>query len=107
MAVQDDDFDPKQAIAALLANLEQPDKFAHLFCEAAKKQKAIDDVLKENIRALIKHDIEVINSIKYLQRQVDKEDWKFFLKKMGTSSWAILLLMLGAMLQALSGKYLG
>lgn len=101
-----DDFDPREAIAKLSANLEQPDKFAKLFCEAAEQQKSIDAVLKKNIKQLIQSDNDIADSIKSFQREVDKEDWRRFIKKFGGFIYSIGLLIIGAVLQALSKKFL-
>lgn len=101
-----DDYAPKEAFDKLAANLEQPDKFAKVFCEAAEGQKSIDIILKKNIKEVIKSDKETYDFLKEIIRTVDKEDWKSFLSKIGSLGWAILLLVLGAILQALSRHYL-
>lgn len=107
MATPDDDFsDARKAIEALSANLQQPDKFAETFCEAAKKQKAIENVLKDNIRSLIETDKETREFIKSMLREVEAEDWRLFLKKGGGIIITIGALILGAILQGLSRKYL-
>lgn len=100
-------WDSKSAYTTLAANLEQPDKFAQIFCEAASKQKSIDNVLKDNTKSLIKSDKETRDMLKELLREVNKEDWRFFLNKIGAIGWAVILLVVGAILQGLSRKYLG
>jgi len=35
----DDNYDPRKEIEKLQANLHQPDKFAEIFCTAARTQK--------------------------------------------------------------------
>lgn len=102
-----DDFSPQDTLRRLSENLEQPDKFAQIFCDAAKTQKNIDETLKLVVKNLIKNDKETIDTIKDYQRQVDKEDWKNFIKKIGATGWAIIMLIVGAILQALSRKFLG
>ena len=82
-------------------------KFAEIFCQAAGKQKSIDKVLKDNIRELIKSDKETREMPKELLREVDQEDWRRFVKKVGTPAWAIGLIIIGATLQALSRKFFG
>ncbi|HDV5783368.1 TPA: hypothetical protein RJD83_000280 [Legionella pneumophila] len=106
MAVEED-FDPRGAIDSLRANLEQPDKFAELFCNAAAKQKSIDNVLKDIVRELLKHDKETVERIKTIQKEVNKDDWKTIIKKIGVSGWSILLLIIGALISGLSRKYFG
>jgi DNA-binding ferritin-like protein len=101
MTETNDDYNPQKSIEKLTANLEQPDKFAEIFCQAADKQKSIDKVLRDTVRTLIKCDEETRTMMKELLREVEKEDWKHFLKKVGTSGWAVFLLCLGALLQGI------
>lgn len=67
-----DDFDPNEAIRKLSATIEQPDKFAEIFCTAAKTQKNIDTALKDLIKDLLQHDHVARNIIKSIIREVDK-----------------------------------
>lgn len=101
-----DDFSPNQLIKSLSEKIEQPDKFAHVFCEAAKSQKTIDEVLKEIIRKLLKHDYETIEHLKALQRQVDREDWRYVVKKVGLTGWSIIMVILGAIITALARHFI-
>ena len=100
-----DDFDPKQSYIKLSASLEQPDKFAEIFCSAAKKQKSIDNVLKENIIELLQKDNEARNQIKSLLREIEKEDWRAFIKKGGSFILPLIYLVAGALLTGLSRKF--
>ena len=103
---QNDEYNPKKQLEKVTATLEQPDKFAIVFCKALESQKSIDTALKKVVKTLIKEDIETITSLKKYQREVDREDWKNFLKKMGVLGWSIIMLALGAILQTLSHKFL-
>ena len=106
-----DDFNPKQAYESLSANIEQPDKFAQLFCKAAASQKSIDNVLKKTFRNLLSKDHQTIERVKQLQREINKEDWRSFLNKIGWTGWALIWAIFGgtllAVAQAISKKYLG
>ncbi len=104
---KDDDFDPKQAISELSASIQQPDRFAQIFCEAAKKQKAIDEVLKETFRNLIKNDPDTQNIIKGFIREVEKEDFKSWIKRVGRGLSYLFALIAGAVMQALLRKFSG
>lgn len=104
---QGDDWDPKKAFDKVSASLEQPDKFAEIFCKAASSQKSIDKVLTDNFKSLLQNDNDVRCQIKGLLREVDKEDWRSFIRKIGTPAWAVILVVVGAILQALSRKYFG
>lgn len=99
-----EDYNPKALIAKLSASLEQPDKFAEIFCAAAKKQKDIDNVLKENIRSIIKDDNETRAQLKTLLREIEKEDLKLFLKKGGNALVMLLSALGGGLITALVGK---
>lgn len=97
---QGEDYDPRAAITKLSANLEQPDKFAEIFCAAAKKQKDIDNILKENIRDIIKNDSPSRAQLKGLLREIEQEDLKFFLKKGGSALVVFLSILAGALINA-------
>jgi len=107
----EDNYDARAEIQELHANFHQPDKFAKTFIEAARTQKSIDKELRKIIKNLIKTDQDTIDTIKSFQRQVDKEDWRFFIKKigliglgfisLGTSTIAVLII------QILTKKFLG
>lgn len=106
MITQADDFNPQKEIAKIRSNFEQPDKFAQIFSKAAKKTKAIDEVIKYNIRDVMIRDYEMMNFLKKILREVEKEDWKNAIKKIGSIGSAVLLMAIGAILQALSRRYL-
>ena len=106
MTTSPDDFNPKQAYDALSANIEQPERFAQLFCKAAKKQKSIDEVLKNVIRDLLDNDQKTIDRVKRLQRDVDKEDWRNFIKKVGLVGWSIIMVAIGAAITIILKKYI-
>jgi len=89
-----DDFDPNEAIRKLSATIEQPDKFAEVFCTAAKTQKNIDTALKELIKDLLQHDHSARAIIKSIIREVDKEDWRHYAKKIGLVGWSIILVLI-------------
>jgi hypothetical protein len=95
----------KAAINHLLAHIEQPNKFAELFCEAARKQKDIDHTLKITITNLIAHDKDARALMKGLIREIETEDWKFFLQKIGTTGIAVGSLITGVFLTALFGYF--
>lgn len=102
-----DDFDIKNMVLNLSANLEQPDKFAEIFCKAAEKQKSIDAVLKNIVREVLKYDNDTLEHIKIVQRQVNNEDWRSFIKRIGIAGWSISMLVIGAIITGLSRKYFG
>lgn len=103
----EEDFDPRGAIDSLRANLEQPDKFSDIFCNAAKTQKSIDNVLKDTIRELLKHDKETLEHVKNVQRQVNKEDIRNIIKQIGWGGWTLITVIITAIITSLIRKYIG
>lgn len=103
----DEDFDPNKAIRNLSANLEQPDKFAEIFCKAAKKQKDIDNILKDTIKNLLQHDNETRKMIKDMLREIEKEDWKKFLKKIGMAGWSLIVAGTSAIITIFATSFIG
>lgn len=99
-----DNFNLAQAVDLIAANLHQPDRFSQIFCEAAKKQKDIDNILKENIRFLLQHDNETRTSIKAMIREVEKEDFRFLLKKGLFAVYGVSMLLIGAIITAIVSK---
>lgn len=104
---QGDDWDPKKAFDKVSASLEQPDKFVEIFCKAATSQKSIDKVLTDNFKSLLQHDNDVRYQIKGLFREVDKEDWRSYVRKIGAPAWAVILVAMGALLQSLFRHFFG
>jgi hypothetical protein len=104
VATLNDDYDPRQLIQELSANLTQPDKFAEIFCTAAKTQKRIDEVLNERIRDLLKNDNDSKNAITLIIKDYDKEGWKFLGKKLALIIWSLLLIVIGVLADKFLGK---
>lgn len=70
--------------------LTKPDRFAQIFCEAAKAHKGIDNVLKDVLIELLKKDIEVQKSIEIIVENVDRGYGRLLLGKAGWAIWAII-----------------
>jgi hypothetical protein len=100
-----EDYDLKASYKELSANLMQPHKFAKIFCEAARSQTPIVEVLQENIKKLIKTDPDTARSIKEYQQQVNKDDLMFTLKKTLDYFRAITLMILGGIFTAIIKRY--
>lgn len=100
-STDDENFIPKEALRKISASLDQPDKFAEIFCTAAKTQKSIDTVLKDVLRDLLKNDEVSRSVVKDLLREVEKEDWRAFVRKGFGGVGALILIGFGALLTAL------
>lgn len=93
-----DDFDPQKEIGDLSATLNQPDKFAAIFCTAAKSQKVIDELLHTLIKGLLQSDNEIKIYFKNIIREYEKEEWKLMIKGWFGIAGAIALVAIGSLL---------
>lgn len=105
MTQPDDNFDAKAAVKEVSDKIEQPQKFAEVFCAAADTQKSIDECVKKMLRSLIENDPALRESFRKLIRDVDKEDWRYLVKKIGAAGWSIIMLILGAALKFIFDKF--
>ncbi len=101
-----DDFDPKQAIDNLAANLKQPHLFAETFCNAAESQTSIKNVLEKTIKSLIQTDSQTIENIKKLIREIEEEELKLKWKNLFGFFMNALWFVLGAIITGLITKFL-
>lgn len=101
----EDNYDARAEIKKLQDNFYQPDKFAKTFCEAAKTQKSIDLALRKIIKKLIKDDPQTVEALKKHLRDINKEDWKTFIKKIGISGWSIIMASIGAIMATILRKF--
>lgn len=85
--------------------VERPDKFAELFCKAAKTQTAIKDILWDELRKLLASDQAARESLKGIIREVEKEDWKFLGKKFFIGIWTLVVIVLTSIANALFGGF--
>ncbi len=106
-----DNYATEEQFKIVNDKLDQPHKFAEIFCEAAKSQKMVDETLKIIIRNLIKSDNESIELIKSMIREVEKEDWRLIIKKFTSFGIKALIFTLGAaatiIIQLAAGTFLG
>ncbi len=93
---ESDDFNPQKVFKKLSDILEQPEKFAQIFCDAASKQKSIDEILNKNIKYLLQTDYETRNSIKDLVHEVEKDNLKFWWKKIGMWTLSAIIFLTGS-----------
>lgn len=105
-----DNFDPAVEFKATLDKIERPDKFAEVFCTAAKSQVSIKEVLADLVKDNFINNKEVRDSIKMLVKDVVKEDKAFFFKMTWEKVKYLFNLLLGAviaLLGAWASKKLG
>jgi hypothetical protein len=100
-----DDYDPVETIKTLSDNIYRPDKFAEIFCAAAKKQKMIDDCLKEIVRDLLGRDHETKEHVKLIIEEYEKQNVRRMYKKIGFAFWSIFLLFLGSLFTFLGSLF--
>ncbi|MEI8295358.1 MAG: hypothetical protein WCG04_02400 [Alphaproteobacteria bacterium] len=90
-------------VAEISANIEQPDKFAEIFCKAAKTQKSIDLTLRDILVELIAKDAATKESISLLVQQIDRNNWKILTNKV----FIWITTMVSTIVGALIYRYLG
>lgn len=78
---------------------EDPDKFASIFCEAAKTQKNIDSTLKDVLVELLRKDKDAQNSIKKIVEEVDRGYGRFLMGRIGFGIWTIVMLLIGELVR--------
>lgn len=82
--------------------VERPDGFAKLFCEAAKSQTAVKDLLKEIIQDLLETDVKAQNVLKRLIQEVFKQDWRAFIKtvwgKFALIAWTAITALIAVLI---------
>jgi hypothetical protein len=93
--------DVVEDVANLKSDLRQPDKFASIFCEAAKTQKSIDSALKDLVTNLLKNDVAVKESVQNIVEDVDRRYGRLLLGKAGWAIWAII----GMAIQGIVSSY--
>lgn len=100
-----DDFNPQEAIKDVADNLEQPDKFAKIFSNACKKSKEMDKSLRNVIREMLENDNDMRGILKGMIRKVEKEDWRYFVKKVGFVGWTLIIFILSSITNGIIGKF--
>lgn len=86
--------------------LEQPDKFAEVFCKVAETQIKVRDIFRKEILKSISTDVDCRNHLKGIIRKVEREDVIVFGKKIGFGVWTIIVFILGAIVNAFLSKYI-
>jgi len=101
MTEVNDDYIATKTVATverLTASLEQPDKFARIFCDAVKTQKTMDDALKDVMRNLMKHDKDARYFIKEIVKEFEKESLWASTKKFGFAIWTLFVAAFGVII---------
>ncbi len=99
------DFDPdhmfksiQENVDKLSSDLRQPDKFAQIFCEAAKSQKSIDAALKAVLIDLLQKDSEAQEVVTSLIEKADRNFVRLLNGKIGWAIGTITLLFVEALI---------
>lgn len=86
-------------VAKLTSDIRQPDKFAQIFCEAAKTQKSIDCTLREVVVSLLQKDSGVQQTVTSLVEQVDRSYQRILLGRASFAVWTITILVIEAIIR--------
>lgn len=92
------DFEYADLIKVIDENLHQPDKFAKLFVEAAKSQKAIDEYIKDILIELIDHDKNLEGALLEKLKKHTTIQLMLLGSKIGIAIWSILLIIITALI---------
>lgn len=86
-------IDMSEDVAKLTSDLRQPDKFAQIFCEAAKTQKSIDYALKDAIVDLLAKNSEAQEAVTSIVQKVDRNYAHILFGKVGFGVWTIIVVI--------------
>lgn len=90
-------------LAKLSSDLRQPDKFAQIFCEAAKTQKNIDHVLKDIIVDLLAKNSEAQEAVTSVIEKVDRSYHRAISGKVAWGVWTVILIVLPSIINYFLG----
>jgi len=86
-------------LATLESDIRQPDRFAQIFCEAAKTQKSIDCTLRDILINLLQKDSSAQEAITSIVEGVDRSYGRLLMGKAGWAIWAIIGMVIEAVIQ--------
>jgi hypothetical protein len=75
--------------------LDRPDKFAEYFEGVCGSQRKIKDVFKKELLELLSTNVDARREIMCLIKLVEKEEVKFWIKKVGIGIWSIVVFVGG------------
>lgn len=81
------------------SELTNPDKFAEIFCAAAKAHKGIDSVLKDVLVDLLRTDKDAQSYIKKIVVEVDRGYGRILTGRLGFGIWTIIMLLFGELVR--------
>ena len=81
-------------VAKLSSDIRQPDKFAQIFCEAAKTQKSIDYAMRDVIVDLLGKDASVQKMVTSIVENLDRNYGRILLGKVGWGIWTIMIMVI-------------
>jgi len=90
-------------VAKLTSDIRQPDKFASIFCEAAKTQKSIDHVLRDAIVDILAKNSEAQQAITLIVEKVDRDYTRVLSGKIAWGIWTITLIVVPTILNYFLG----
>lgn len=92
------DFDPQQQLKKVHDVIEHPDKFSEVFCTALASQVKMREDLFKVMLQLLRSDIDSRKELKTIIREVEKEDVRFVLKKIGFGGWTFFIFVAGVVI---------
>jgi hypothetical protein len=90
--------DIAENVAQLSSDLRQPDKFAQIFCEAAKTQKVIDSAIRDVIVNVLQKDTDTQQAIFSIVDKADRTYARLLMGRMGFVIWTIAIIFIEALI---------
>lgn len=82
------------------------EKIADTLCETAEKASKMQEMLGKSFLKLLQHDTDIGSEFEKIISKSDRNAFYRALKRFGSVSGAIILLLVGAVLYALAAKYI-
>ena len=93
-------------IAALENKFGTNEKIADTLCETAEKASKMHEMLGKSFLKMLEHDSDIGTQFEKIINKSDRNAFFAFLRRFGSITGAVILLLLGAVLYALAAKYI-
>lgn len=84
---------------------DRPEEFAKLFCEVAKEQVSVRELLQKMVREMLETDAKSRQALMGLIRYSYKEDWRHFVRsawsKVAIAAWTLIVVFVTAWLTSI------
>ena len=99
-------IDVKKRLDSLEEKFGSNEKIADTLCETAEKATKMQEMLGKSFLKLLQHDTEIGTEFEKIIGKSDRHAFYKLLRRFGSVSGAVILLLVGAVLYALAAKYI-